>query len=74
MSTAPDPYRPVRRMLARDRGESHRVSTPLELFFDLCFVVAISQAGRELAHALAEGRLAHALTGYAMSFFAIWWA
>ncbi|WAL71893.1 low temperature requirement protein A [Kitasatospora sp. YST-16] len=74
MSTAPDPYRPVRRMRARDRRESHRVSTPLELFFDLCFVVAIAQAGRELAHALAEGHYAAALTGYAMAFFAVWWA
>ncbi len=74
MSTAPDPYRPVRRMRARDRHESHRASTPLELFFDLCFVVAIAQAGRELAHALAEGHYAAALTGYAMAFFAVWWA
>ncbi|MEU3493820.1 low temperature requirement protein A [Kitasatospora cineracea] len=74
MSTAPDPYRPVRRMRARDRRESHRVSTPLELFFDLCFVVAIAQAGRELAHALAEGHYAAALTGYATAFFAVWWA
>ncbi|MDR3033425.1 MAG: low temperature requirement protein A [Kitasatospora sp.] len=74
MSTAPDPYRPVRRMQARDRRESHRVSTPLELFFDLCFVVAIAQAGRELAHALAEAHYAAALTGYAMAFFAVWWA
>ncbi|MFD8594013.1 low temperature requirement protein A [Kitasatospora sp. NPDC059646] len=74
MTAAPDRYRPVRRMLARDQGESHRVSTPLELFFDLCFVVAIAQAGRELAHALAAGHLSVALTGYPMSFFAIWWA
>ncbi|WP_282205769.1 low temperature requirement protein A [Kitasatospora fiedleri] len=74
MSSAPDPYRPVRRMLARDRGESHRASTPLELFFDLCFVVAIAQAGRELAHALAGGHLGTALTGFTMSFFAVWWA
>ncbi|KDN85308.1 low temperature requirement protein A [Kitasatospora cheerisanensis] len=74
MTAAPDRYRPVRRMLARDQGESHRVSTPLELFFDLCFVVAIAQAGRELAHALAAGHLSVALTGYLMSFFAIWWA
>ncbi|MFD7644118.1 low temperature requirement protein A [Kitasatospora sp. NPDC059795] len=74
MTAAHDRYRPVRRMLARDRGESHRVSTPLELFFDLCFVVAIAQAGRELAHALAQGDLSLALPGYLMTFFAIWWA
>ncbi|MFD8483990.1 low temperature requirement protein A [Kitasatospora sp. NPDC059673] len=74
MTSAPDRYRPVRRMLARDQGESHRVSTPLELFFDLCFVVAIAQAGRELAHALAAGHFSVAVPGYLMAFFAIWWA
>ncbi|WP_316529098.1 low temperature requirement protein A [Kitasatospora brasiliensis] len=65
---------PVRRMVARDRHESHRVSTPLELFFDLCFVVAVGQAGRELAHSLAAGHYGEGLQGYALSFFAIWWA
>jgi hypothetical protein len=29
-------------MRARDPGESHRVSTPLELLFDLTFVVGVS--------------------------------
>ncbi|MEV4561243.1 low temperature requirement protein A [Kitasatospora sp. NPDC049285] len=74
MTAVPERRRPVRRMLARDQREAHRVATPLELFFDLCFVVAIAQAGRELAHALAEGHLGLALTGYLMAFFAIWWA
>lgn len=61
-------------MTARSRTEEHRASTPLELFFDLCFVVAVAQAGARLVHAVAEG---HALTGigsYAAVFFAIWWA
>ncbi|MGW1186330.1 low temperature requirement protein A [Streptomyces sp. NPDC002559] len=61
-------------MTARSRTEKHRASTPLELFFDLCFVVAVAQAGGRLVHAVAEG---HALTGigsYAAVFFAIWWA
>ncbi|MFJ8852074.1 low temperature requirement protein A [Streptomyces sp. NPDC102437] len=61
-------------MMARSRTEEHRTSTPLELFFDLCFVVAVAQAGARLVHAVAEG---HALTGigsYAAVFFAIWWA
>ncbi|MFC9753523.1 low temperature requirement protein A [Streptomyces sp. NPDC056921] len=61
-------------MMARSRTEEHRASTPLELFFDLCFVVAVAQAGARLVHAVAEG---HALTGigsYAAVFFAIWWA
>ncbi|WP_406113649.1 low temperature requirement protein A [Kitasatospora purpeofusca] len=66
--------RPVRRMVPRSREEPHRVATPLELFFDLCFVVAVGQAGRELAHDLAEGHWGDGLTGYLFAFFAIWWA
>ncbi|GAA2745618.1 low temperature requirement protein A [Kitasatospora cinereorecta] len=66
--------RPVRPMRARSRDEAHRVATPLELFFDLCFVVAVAQAGRGLAHALAGGHPGHGLYGYVLVFFAIWWA
>ncbi|MEU7635500.1 low temperature requirement protein A [Streptomyces sp. NPDC039016] len=61
-------------MRARSRAEAHRAATPLELFFDLCFVVAVAQAGRQLVHALAEGHPGHGVTGYLMLFFAIWWA
>ncbi|WUQ88943.1 low temperature requirement protein A [Kitasatospora purpeofusca] len=61
-------------MVPRSREEPHRVATPLELFFDLCFVVAVGQAGRELAHDLAEGHWGDGLTGYFFAFFAIWWA
>ncbi|GAA4834285.1 low temperature requirement protein A [Saccharopolyspora rosea] len=61
-------------MRARDPDEAHRVSTPLELLFDLCFVVAVSQAASQLHHALAEGHIGPALAGYAAVFFAIWWA
>ncbi|MGW2634570.1 low temperature requirement protein A [Streptomyces chattanoogensis] len=61
-------------MRARSRDEAHRTATPLELFFDLCFVVAIAQAGRQLVHFLAEGHPGHGITGYLMVFFAIWWA
>jgi low temperature requirement protein LtrA len=74
--TAPASARRVLRrpMLSRSPTEEHRASTPLELFFDLCFVVAVAQAAGQLHHALAEDRLAHGLIGYAMVFFAIWWA
>ncbi|WNI19638.1 low temperature requirement protein A [Streptomyces sp. ITFR-21] len=61
-------------MTARCRTEKHRASTPLELFFDLCFVVAVAQAGGRLVHAVAEGHAGHGVTGYLMVFFAIWWA
>ncbi|MEW2167925.1 low temperature requirement protein A [Streptomyces sp. NPDC007084] len=61
-------------MTARSPDEPHRVATPLELLFDLCFVVAVAQAGARLVHALAEGEPGHGLTGYLFVFFAIWWA
>ena len=69
---------PKRRFLApmvgRASDEQFRVSTPLELFFDLCFVVAVSQAAAPLHHSIAEHQVRHGLTGYLMVFFAIWWA
>ena len=32
-------------MTGRDPAEAHRASTPLELLFDLCFVVAVVAGG-----------------------------
>lgn len=61
-------------MAARPRDEAHRAATPLELFFDLCFVVAVAQAGAQLVHAVAEGHAGEGVLNYAMVFFAIWWA
>ncbi|MFF1833738.1 low temperature requirement protein A [Streptomyces sp. NPDC058231] len=62
------------RMTARSPAEPHRVATPLELFFDLCFVVAVAQAGGRLVHAVAVGHPGTGVTGYLAVFFAIWWA
>lgn len=61
-------------MVARDPHEDHRVATPLELLFDLCFVVAVAQAAASLHHGLAHGEYAHAIIGFGLVFFAIWWA
>ncbi len=61
-------------MRARSPHEAHRVATPLELFFDLIFVVAIAQAAGGLHHAVAEAHVLAGLAGYLMVFFAIWWA
>lgn len=66
--------RPLRRLTARGRDEAHRVASPLELFFDLCFVVAIAQAGIQLVHAVAESHAGEGILNYAMVFFSIWWA
>jgi low temperature requirement protein LtrA len=64
-------YRP---MTARPPDEPHRTSTVLELFFDLCFVVAVAQAGATLHHQVAAGQAADGVVGFASVFFAIWWA
>ncbi|MFD5421482.1 low temperature requirement protein A [Streptomyces sp. NPDC127069] len=61
-------------MTARSRVEGHRTATTLELFFDLCFVVAIAQAGQRLVHALAEGHPGSGVVGYFFVFFGVWWA
>lgn len=62
------------RMVPRDPQQTHRTASPLELFFDLVFVVAVSIASAQLHHALAEADYVHGLVSYAMVFFAIWWA
>ena len=61
-------------MRPRDVDEQHRASTPLELLFDLSFVVAVSQAADQLNHALGVGHFHTAIVGFLMVFFAIWWA
>jgi low temperature requirement protein LtrA len=61
-------------MRPRDPDEEHRAATPLELLFDLCFVVAIAFAAAELHHELTANHIAAGLQGYGMVFFAIWWA
>ena len=61
-------------MRGRPADEPHRVATPLELFFDLCFVVAVAQAAAPLHHGVAEDHVGHGVQGYLMVFFAIWWA
>jgi low temperature requirement protein LtrA len=64
----------ITRMTARDTTEAHRASSPLELLFDLTFVVAIAQVAVQLAHGIADGHALESLGPYLMVFFAIWWA
>ncbi|MCS5721427.1 low temperature requirement protein A [Herbiconiux sp. CPCC 203407] len=65
---------PFVRMRGRDVDEPGRVSSPLELLFDLTFVVAIASIVTQLAHAIAEDHIVTALPNFLMVFFAIWWA
>ncbi|MHA3702644.1 low temperature requirement protein A [Jatrophihabitans sp. YIM 134969] len=63
----------LRPMRGRDVTERHRASTPLELFFDLTFVVGVSFAAEGFAHELEIGDGGHGLLVFVMVFFAIWW-
>ena len=64
----------LRRMAGRDPGESHRAATPLELLFDLTFVVAFSQAAAQAAHFLELGHFGSASLAFSFAVFAISWA
>ncbi|NUP11487.1 MAG: low temperature requirement protein A [Polyangiaceae bacterium] len=61
-------------MVSRNPDEHHRVATPLELLFDLCFVVAVAQASSRLHHGLEAGHTLESVLGFVRVFFAIWWA
>lgn len=62
------------RMSARPIDEPHRASSPLELLFDLTFVVAVAAVTAQLAHSIADGHAAEAVVPFLQVFFAIWWA
>jgi len=79
--TEVDPQRPaaaqahrIRRMSGRDPHEEHRVATPLELLFDLTFVVAFGIAANEFAHLLVENHVGAGLLAFSFAAFAICWA
>lgn len=64
----------LRSMKPRDPEEPSRAATPLELLYDLCFVVAIAQAASSFHHAISAGHGAEGLIGFFWAFFSIWWA
>ena len=64
----------VRPLSPRDPQEGHRTATPLELFADLCYVVAVAQAALTLHYEIVDGHAGEGLVYFAMAFFAIWWA
>jgi low temperature requirement protein LtrA len=73
-ATANSPTPRPRRSQGRDIHEAHRVATPLELLFDLVFVVAIAQAAAQLHHGIAAHHTLSAIGGFVVAFGAIWWA
>ncbi len=63
-----------RKISRRDPHEDHRVATPLELLFDLTFVIAFGAAASQLAHGIAAGHAVTALAGFGLASLAICWA
>jgi low temperature requirement protein LtrA len=61
-------------MAALDPRSAHRVSSPLELLFDLVFVVAVSQASSTLHHLIVDDHIGQGVLAYLMVFFSVWWA
>lgn len=80
--TSPDPAQPrqvapahrLRSMSGRDPHEANRVATPLELLFDLTFVVAVGVAASQFAHALAGGHIGAGVISFVFTTFAVCWA
>jgi low temperature requirement protein LtrA len=64
----------IRRMSGRDPNEEHRAATPLELLFDLTFVIAFGIAASEFAHMLSENHVGVGVLSFAFATFAICWA
>ncbi|MCS0604797.1 low temperature requirement protein A [Streptomyces sp. LP11] len=58
-------------MTGRDPRQPGRASTPLELLFDLTFVVAVGTAAANFAELIAEGRFGAAVTAFVLAMFAI---
>ncbi|WP_345468801.1 low temperature requirement protein A [Actinoallomurus oryzae] len=67
-------YRIRVRMAARAIDEPHRVSSQLELLFDLTFVVAVAAVTAQFAHHIADGHALAGLVPFLQVFFAVWWA
>ena len=68
------PAHRLQRMTGRDPHEDGRVATPLELLFDLTFVIAVGVAASQLAHALAAGHVHTALLAFGATTFGVCWA
>ena len=69
-----DLYHRFRPMPGHDPLERGRGSIPLELFYDLIYVIAFGFAAGELAHYVAEGSGWPAVGAYTFAIWAVSWA
>jgi low temperature requirement protein LtrA len=64
----------VRRMPGRDPDQRGRSATPLELLYDLTYVVAFAAASDQLAEHLGAGTVWPAIGAFAFAVWAVSWA
>ncbi|WP_433064768.1 low temperature requirement protein A [Dactylosporangium sp. CS-033363] len=64
----------LRPMTGRDPGERGRSTTPVELLYDLTYVIAFAAAADQLAEAIAGGRVGSGLGAYVFAIFSVSWA
>ncbi|MFG1647394.1 low temperature requirement protein A [Amycolatopsis sp. NPDC049252] len=64
----------LRPMPARDAGDTSRSTAPLELLYDLTYVIAFAGAAEQLAHHLVAGAPLPAIGAYLFAIFAVTWA
>ena len=69
-----DLWHRLRPMTGRDPEEPDRGVTPLELLYDLTYVIAFAFAADELAHAVIVGEVGAGLGAYTFAIFAVTWA
>ncbi|MDO9398790.1 MAG: low temperature requirement protein A [Herbiconiux sp.] len=64
----------IRPMRGRDPNERDRTTTPLELLYDLTYVVAFAVASDQLAEQLGHGTIWPAIGAYLFAIWAVGWA
>jgi low temperature requirement protein LtrA len=61
-------------MSGRDPRERGRSTTPVELLYDLTYVIAFAAAAEQLAHGVSHGLVWSSLGAYAFAIWAVSWA
>src|SRR5690349_21350207 len=64
----------LRPMRGRDPKERGRSTTPVELLYDLTYVIAFAAAADQLAHQVSEGHVGPAIGAYVFAIFSVTWA
>jgi low temperature requirement protein LtrA len=64
----------LRPMTGRNPRQRDRSASPLELLYDLTYVIAFAGAAEQLAHQIEAGHWAAALGAYLFAVFAVTWA